>query len=93
MRRCQICSGAHNLAIAARLASFDALPDSTMLAASTGCCGRSTRKLARRSLGYGGLRQSARFDPAASPMLGAGQREIQTLNLKNCFQATFYGAS
>jgi len=36
MRRCQPRSGAHNLAIAARLASLAALPDSTMLAASTG---------------------------------------------------------
>jgi len=36
MRRCQSCSGAHNLAIAARLASIGALPDSMMLAASTG---------------------------------------------------------
>jgi hypothetical protein len=32
----QSCSGAHNLAIAARLASMGALPDSMMLAASTG---------------------------------------------------------
>jgi len=47
MRCCQACSGAHNLAIAARLASHDALPDNTMLAASTGFTGRSTRKLAR----------------------------------------------
>jgi len=36
MRRCQNRSGAHNLAIAARLASIGALPDSMMLAASTG---------------------------------------------------------
>jgi hypothetical protein len=35
MRRCQVCSGAHNLAIAARLASPGALPDNTILAAST----------------------------------------------------------
>jgi hypothetical protein len=69
MRRCQTCAGAHNLAIAARLASSGVLPDSTMLAASAGCGGRSTRKLAS-------LRQSARFDPTALPMLGAGQREI-----------------
>ena len=33
---CKACSGAHNLAIAARLASIGALPDSMMLAASTG---------------------------------------------------------
>jgi len=51
MRRCQVCSGAHNLAIAARLASIGALPDSMMLAASTGCCGRNTRKLTRLSTG------------------------------------------
>jgi len=31
-----VCSGAHNLAIAARLASLGALPAVTMLAASTG---------------------------------------------------------
>ena len=35
--------------------------------------GRSARKLAS-------LKQSARFNPPAPPMLGAGQREIQTLN-------------
>jgi len=40
--------------------------------------GRSARKLAS-------LRQSARFYPAVSLMLGAGQREIQKPNLKNCF--------
>ena len=34
MRRYQSCSGAHNLAIAARLASIGALPSSMMLAAS-----------------------------------------------------------
>jgi hypothetical protein len=33
MQRCQVCSGAHNPAIAARLASPDALPAVTMLAA------------------------------------------------------------
>jgi len=36
MRRSQARSGAHNLAIAARLASIGAFPDSMMLAASTG---------------------------------------------------------
>jgi len=36
MRRYHVCWGAHNLAIAARLASRDALPGSMMLAASTG---------------------------------------------------------
>jgi hypothetical protein len=36
MQRCQACSGAHNLTIAVRLASPDALPASTMLAASAG---------------------------------------------------------
>jgi len=41
MPRCQACSGAHNLAIAARLASPGALPDNTMLAASPGLCGRA----------------------------------------------------
>jgi hypothetical protein len=43
----QACPGALNLAIAARLATLGALPDSTMLAASTGLCGRSTRELVR----------------------------------------------
>jgi hypothetical protein len=41
-------------------------------------CGRSARKLTRLRLGYGGLRQSARFFPSAPPMLGAGQWENQT---------------
>jgi hypothetical protein len=36
MRRCLAASGAHNLEIAARLASPGALPDITMLAASPG---------------------------------------------------------
>jgi len=72
IRCCQPCSGAHNLAIAPRLASVGALSDSMMLAASTGWCGRSARKLA---LLFAGLKQSARFFPSALPMLGAGQRE------------------
>ena len=42
-------------------------------------CGRSARKLTRPRLGYGGLRQSARFFPSAPPMLGAGQWENQNL--------------
>jgi hypothetical protein len=74
MRRCQACSGAHNLTIAVRLATPDALPAITMLAASTGCVGRSTRKLAS-------LKQSARFYPAASPMLGPGQWEANATPL------------
>jgi len=36
MRRCRNPPGAHNLPLAARLISSDALPGSTMLAASTG---------------------------------------------------------
>jgi len=36
MRRCRTPPGAHNLPLAARLISSDALPGSTMLAASTG---------------------------------------------------------
>jgi len=40
-----------------------------------------------------GLRQFARFNPFAAPMLGAGQREIQTLNLKNRFSSPLEGAS
>jgi hypothetical protein len=49
-------SGAHNLAIAPRLASVGALSDNMMLAASNGCYGRSTRKLTRLRQGCGGLR-------------------------------------
>ena len=44
---CKACSGAHNLAIAARLASLGALPDSMMLAASYGSAGRSRRNSLR----------------------------------------------
>ena len=51
IRRFQPHSGAHNLAIAPRLASVGALSDNMMLAASTGCHGRSTRKLAPLSAG------------------------------------------
>jgi len=36
--------------------------------------GRSVRKLTRLRQGYGGFKQSARIDPAASSMLGAEQR-------------------
>jgi len=45
-------------------------------------CGRSTRKLDRLRLGYGGLRQSARFIPSAPPMLGVGQWEQKSKNSK-----------
>jgi len=41
--------------------------------------GRSTRKLARLRLGYGELKQSARFFPSVPSMLGAGQWENQKL--------------
>jgi hypothetical protein len=34
-----------------------------------------------------GLRQPARFDPTASPMLGAGQREIKNQKLKTVFRS------
>ena len=44
MLRCQACSGAHNLAIAARLASLDALPDSMTLAASTDWAARRIKR-------------------------------------------------
>jgi len=44
MLRFQACSGAHNLAIAARIASLDALPDSMILAASPGL---ATRRIKR----------------------------------------------
>ena len=83
MRCSRVCSGAHNLSIAARLASRAALPGSTMLAASTGCSGRSARKLAS-------LRQPARFIPSALSMLGAGQREKRQ-RIKNNFESTSMG--
>ncbi len=51
--------------------------------------GRSTRKLARLRLGYGGLSQSARFFPSAPPMLGAGQWEHQNQKLKSLLFALF----
>jgi len=64
MRRGQACSGAHNLAMAARLVSSGALPHSTRRAASPGCDGRPT-----------GVRT-----PCADrlPMLGTGQRALKT---------------
>jgi hypothetical protein len=93
MRRYQACSGAHNLAIAARLASLGALPDSTMLAASPGLCGRSTRKIARLRFGFDGLRQAVRYIPSVPPILGAGQRENQHQRLQNCCQTPFERAT
>jgi hypothetical protein len=72
MRCCRTPAGAHNLTIAARLVSSDALPASTMLAAATGCDGRSTRKLVPLAAGR---KQSACFFPAVLAMLGAGQWE------------------
>ena len=51
MRCYPSCSGAHNLAIVARLTSISALPASMMLAASTCLSGRSTRKLTRLAAG------------------------------------------
>jgi len=50
MLRCQACSGAHNLAIAARLPAIDALPDSMILAASPGL---ATRRAVRSTAGHG----------------------------------------
>jgi len=38
--------------------------------------GRRVSELARRSEGYGGLRQADTLNPPPSPMLGAGQRDI-----------------
>jgi len=58
--------------------------------------GRSTRNLASLRPACGkplADKQSARFCPAASPMLSAGQRGIQNLKLNACFQAPFEGAS
>jgi len=49
MLRCQACSGAHNLTIAARLAALDALPDSMILAASLGL---ATRRVKRDKGGF-----------------------------------------
>jgi hypothetical protein len=40
----QACSGAHNLTIAARLASLDALPDNMILAASPGLATRRVKR-------------------------------------------------
>ncbi|MDJ0856749.1 MAG: hypothetical protein QNI88_16190 [Desulfobacterales bacterium] len=70
MRRCQVRSGAHNLTIAARLTPLGALPDSMMLASWPGF-GFGPRKLAS-------LKQVRGLFPAASAMLGAGQRGIET---------------
>jgi hypothetical protein len=44
MLRCQACSDAHNLTIAVRLASLDALPDSLILAASPGLATRRVKR-------------------------------------------------
>jgi len=52
-------------------------------------CGRSARKLTRLRLGYGGLRQSARFFPSAPSMLGAGQWENQNQRLKSPILSPF----
>jgi len=38
--------------------------------------GRRVSELARRSQGYGGLRQADTLHPTPSPMLGARQRDI-----------------
>jgi hypothetical protein len=55
---------------------------------------RGTRKLPPPSPRLRrGSNRSVRLYPAAAPMPGAGQREIQTQNLKNRFQALFEGAS
>ncbi|GEM_PF-2336612 len=53
--------------------------------------GRSTRKLTRLRIGYGGFRQSARFFPSAPPMLGAGQWENQNQRLQTIFKLTSKG--
>jgi len=45
------------------------------------------------ALGYGGLRQSARFNPFAPPMLGAGQWEHQNQKLKSHLLAPFEDAA
>ncbi len=47
-----------------------ALPDSMMLASSTGCHGRRVSELAA-------LKQADTLSPPLSPMLGAEQREIK----------------
>ncbi len=75
MRRCPARLSAHNRSIAARLALLAALPDSMMLASTSGCQGRSVSELAS-------LRQADTLFPPLSPMLGAGQRGAQTECLK-----------
>ncbi len=67
MRRCPIRSGAHNLTIAARLASLGALHDSMMLASMTGFnrTGLAETRCAQT------VREPSPFDPL---MLGAVQR-------------------
>jgi len=89
MRRCQACSGAHNLAIAARLASPGALPDNTMLAASRGLCGRRTRKLALFLAGSNSPR--AYFRPHRQCSARDNGKE-ENLNHKDWFQAHLEGA-
>ncbi|MDJ0876362.1 MAG: hypothetical protein QNJ48_06920 [Desulfobacterales bacterium] len=78
IRCCSALSGAHNLLIAARLTSHCALPDSMMLASWPGF-GFGARKLAS-------LKQVRELFPAASAMLGAGQRGIETTDATH-----FYG--
>ena len=68
IRRSNACSGAHNRVIAARLASHCALPDSMILASSSGLFERGSRKLVA-------LKQVREPDPLNKQMLGAGQRE------------------
>ncbi|MDJ0809591.1 MAG: hypothetical protein QNJ01_05780 [Desulfobacterales bacterium] len=86
MRRCPLRSGAHNQSIAARLASMDALPDSMMLASTSGCCERVSRERAA-------LKQAREPNPLDTSMLGAGQREVRKPKDTNRFQAPFERAT
>ena len=67
MRRCNARSGAHNHAIAARLTSRCALPDTMLLCVSSGFAVGAYRNSLRSN-------RPTRFFPPGLPMLGAGQR-------------------
>ena len=78
MPRCQVRSGAHTLAIAARLATPGALPDNMMLASMPGLHERRMRKLAS-------LKQVREPGPFDTPMLGAGQRVTTNRNVHHLY--------
>jgi hypothetical protein len=57
------------------------------------CASPKRPERAETRLPSGRLKQSARFIPSASSMLGAEQRELQNLKFKNHFQSPFAGAT